>query len=58
MTINDQNTDRVTGDENCYTTQQVSPYADNTHTHPFNGPLPGTTRVSQYHKGKNQAEFY
>jgi len=23
-----------------------------THTHPFNGPLSGTTRVSQYQKGK------
>ena len=23
-----------------------------THTHPFNGPLPGTTRVSRYQKGK------
>jgi len=24
----------------------------NTHTHPFNGPFSGTTRVSQYQKGK------
>jgi len=24
----------------------------NTHTHPFNGPLSGTTRVSRYQKGK------
>jgi len=23
-----------------------------THTHPFNGPLSGTTHVSQYHKAK------
>jgi len=23
----------------------------NTHTHPFNGPLSGTTRLSQYQKG-------
>ena len=29
-----------------------------TYTHPFNGPLSGTTRVSQYHKGKNQSGFY
>ena len=29
-----------------------------THTHPFNGPLSGTTRVSRYQKGKNQSGFY
>ena len=28
------------------------------HTHPINGRLSGTTRVSQYQKGKNQSEFY
>ena len=28
------------------------------HTHPFNGPLSGTTRVGQYRKGKNQSGFY
>ena len=28
------------------------------HTHPFNGPLSGTTRVSRYQKGKNQSGFY
>ena len=27
-----------------------------THTHPFNGPLPGTTQVSQYQKGKNNLD--
>jgi len=26
--------------------------ANHTHTHPFNGPVSGTTRVSQYQKGK------
>jgi len=26
-----------------------------THTHPFSGPLSGTTQVSQYQKGKNQS---
>ena len=31
-----------------------SPY---THTHPFNGPLFGTTRVSQYQKGKTNLDF-
>ena len=29
-----------------------------THTHTFNGPLSGTTRVSRYQKGKNQSGFY
>ena len=28
-----------------------------THTHPFNGPLSGTTRVSQYQKGKTNLDF-
>jgi len=29
----------------------------NTHTHPFNGPLSGSTRVSQYRKGKTNLDF-
>jgi len=29
-----------------------------THTHTFNGPFSGTTRVSRYQKGKNQCGFY
>jgi len=28
-----------------------------THTHPFHGPLSGTTRVSQYQKGQNNLDF-
>jgi len=28
-----------------------------THTHPFNGPLSGTTRVSRYQKGKTSLDF-
>ena len=28
-----------------------------THTHPFNGPFSGTTRVSQYQKGKTNLDF-
>ena len=28
-----------------------------THTHPFNGPLSGTTRVSRYQKGKTNLGF-
>ena len=33
----------------CQTTQ--------THTHPFNGTLSGTTRVSRYQKGKTNLDF-
>jgi len=32
-------------------------YKRETHTHPFNGPLSGTTRVSQYQKGKTNLDF-
>ena len=28
-----------------------------THTHPFNGPFSGTTRVSRYQKGKTYLDF-
>ena len=28
-----------------------------THTHPFNGPLSGTTRVNRYQKGKTNLDF-
>ena len=31
--------------------------ANNTHTHPFNGPLSGTTRVSRYQKGTTNLDF-
>ena len=27
------------------------------HTHPFNGPLSGTTQVSRYQKGKTNLDF-
>ena len=30
----------------------INQLATHTHTHPFNGPLSGTTQVSQYQKGK------
>jgi len=29
----------------------------NTYIHPFNGPLSGTTQVSQYQKGKTNQDF-
>ena len=31
--------------------------AAHTHTHPFNGPLSGTTQVSQYQKGETNLDF-
>ena len=34
-----------------------SVYNLHTHTHPFNGPLSGTTRVSRYQKGKTNLDF-
>ena len=35
----------------------ISTAVTHTHTHPFNGPLSGTTRVSQYQKGKTNLDF-
>jgi len=32
-------------------------HENNTHTHPFNGPFSGTTRVSRYQKGKTNLDF-
>jgi len=32
-------------------------FPTHTHTHPFNGPLSGTTLVSQYQKGKTNLDF-
>jgi len=32
-------------------------YLRGTHTHPFNGPLSGTTRVSRYQKSKTNLDF-
>ena len=34
-----------------------SPVYTHTHTHPFNGPFSGTTRVSRYQKGKTNLDF-
>ena len=36
---------------------QCTYYLLHTHTHPFNGPLLGTTRVSRYQKGKTNLNF-
>ena len=32
-------------------------FLEHTHAHPFNGPFSGTTRVSQYQKGKTNLDF-
>ena len=32
-------------------------WSSHSHTHPFNGPLSGTTRVSRYQKGKTNLDF-
>ena len=37
--------------------EPVSQTRTHTHTHPFNGPLTGTTQVSQYQKGKTNLDF-
>jgi len=43
----------------CYTTRVAHDtyMYIHTHTHPFNGPLSGTTQVSQYQKGKTNLGF-
>ena len=38
-------------------TQASAKKTQNTHTHPFNDPLSGTTRVSRYQKGKTNLDF-
>jgi len=35
----------------------VFSYNSHTHTHPFNGALSGTTRLSRYQKGKTNPDF-
>ena len=37
--------------------KNITNITTHTHTHPFNGPLSGTTRVSQYQKGKTNLDF-
>ena len=43
----------------CWCSQISVFYISNTHTytHPFNGPLSGTTQVSRYQKGKTNLDF-
>ena len=40
-----------------YVTNCLMPAIQVTHTHPFNGPLSGTTQVSRYQKGKTNLDF-
>jgi len=35
----------------------MHPQIIHTHTHPFNGPVSGTTRVSRYQKGNTNLDF-
>jgi len=54
-------TDAVTTDLATNMQTQVNPWliltTHNTHTHPFNGPLSGTTQVSRYQRGKTNLDF-
>jgi len=44
--------------QHIYTWATLSLYTyTQTRTHPFNGPLFGTTRVSRYQKGKTNLDF-
>ena len=40
-----------------YRWQRHKKYVQHTHTHPFNGPLSGTTRVNQYQKGNTNLDY-
>ena len=42
---------------NSITSDSRLPLITHTHTHPFNGPLSGTTRVSRYQKGETDLDF-
>ena len=41
----------------CLTMKEYKILHTHTHTHTFNGPFSGTTRVSQYQKGKTNLDF-
>ena len=51
---------RAPGTVSCIISDQVSQMDGSsftTHTHPFNGPFYGTTRMSRYQKGKTNLDF-
>ena len=41
----------------CHVRLRISTEICYTHTHPFNGPLSGTTQVNRYQKGKTSLDF-
>ena len=41
----------------CDALSQLARVSEHIHTHRFNGPLSGTTRVSRYQKGKTNLDF-
>ena len=41
----------------CLSFKHITKIRCTIHTHPFNGPLSGTTRVSEYQKGKTNPDF-
>jgi len=43
--------------QQCHSNKKSNNPAVQTHRHPFNGPLSGTTRVSRYQKGKTNLDF-
>jgi len=56
MTVTKVSVQDQQSSESAYSDPKTQP---NTHpTHPFNGPLSGTTQVSRCQKGKNQSGFY
>ena len=50
---------RLQKDDTCFVVKVLPfpSFSHQTHTHPFNGPLSRTTRVSQYQKGKTSLDF-
>jgi len=51
----DPHASTVRARSHCPITQSAN--QPHTHTHPFNGPFSGTTRVSRYQKGKTNLDF-
>jgi len=45
------------GCPSCRPTNSIKAQKAKAHTHTFNGPLSGTTRVSRYQKGKTNVDF-
>ena len=41
----------------CHTTCDITGIISKLHTHPFSGPMSGTTRMSRHQKGKTNLDF-